>query len=230
MQPTDVLMSEHRLIEQVLNCLEKIVQQAEAAKKLDKTSALEAIDFCRFFADGCHHTKEEAHLFPVMEANGFSGGCSPVAVMQREHELGRLYMQAMAAAVESAAAGEPEALTWFVEHGKSYIKLLREHIHKEDACLFPAGGAARREVTRRSGDLRCGRACTARRSRRTAGSISGRHSLSIRPPDGPCPSRPTCRDQLPATATPVRRMASVGAVDGALARDRAVGTTVERAT
>ena len=29
MHPTDILMTEHRLIEQVLNCLEKIVQQAE---------------------------------------------------------------------------------------------------------------------------------------------------------------------------------------------------------
>jgi hemerythrin-like domain-containing protein len=138
MLPTDILMTEHRLIEQVLNCLEKIVQQAEAEKQLDKKSALEAIDFCRAFADGCHHAKEEAHLFPVMEANGFSGGCSPVAVMQREHELGRLYLQGMAAAVEAAAGGEPEALTWCVQHGKSYVKLLREHIHKEDLCLFPA--------------------------------------------------------------------------------------------
>ena len=138
MQPTDILMTEHRLIEQVLTCLEKIVQQAEAEKKLERKSALEAIDFCRAFADGCHHAKEEAHLFPAMEANGFSGGCSPVAVMQREHELGRMYIQGMAAAVESAAVGEHEALTWFVQHGKSYIKLLREHIHKEDTCLFPA--------------------------------------------------------------------------------------------
>jgi len=138
MQPTDILMTEHRVIEQVLNCLEKIVQQAEAERQLERASALEAIDFCRAFADGCHHAKEEACLFPVMEANGFSGGCSPVAVMQREHELGRLYVQGMAAAVESAAVGEPEALTWFVRHGKSYVTLLREHINKEDVCLFPA--------------------------------------------------------------------------------------------
>ena len=99
---------------------------------------MEAIDFCRSFADGCHHVKEEAHLFPVMEANGFSGGCSPVAVMQREHELGRLYIQGMSATVEGAAAGDPEALKWFVQHGQSYVKLLREHIQKEDTCLFPA--------------------------------------------------------------------------------------------
>jgi len=138
MQPTDILMMEHRLIEQVLNCLEKITQQADANKKLDKKSAREAIDFCRSFADGCHHAKEEAHLFPVMEANGFSGGCSPVAVMLREHELGRLYIQGMEAAVEAASTGDPEALKWFVQHGQSYVKLLREHMHKEDTCLFPS--------------------------------------------------------------------------------------------
>jgi len=138
MQPTDILMAEHRLIEQVLNCLEKIVRQAEAQKRLEKAPALEALDFCRSFADRCHHAKEEAHLFPVMEANGFSGGCSPVAVMQREHELGRLYVQGMATAVEGASADDPEALKWFVQHGQSYVKLLREHIRKEDICLFPA--------------------------------------------------------------------------------------------
>jgi hemerythrin-like domain-containing protein len=138
MTPTEILMAEHRLIEQVLNCLEKIVQHATADKKLDKKSALEAIDFCRSFADGCHHAKEEAHLFPAMQANGFSGGCSPVAVMQREHELGRLYIQGMSAAVDAASAGDLEALTWFVKHGQSYVALLREHIQKEDTCLFPA--------------------------------------------------------------------------------------------
>ncbi|MFZ1936047.1 MAG: hemerythrin domain-containing protein [Thermoguttaceae bacterium] len=138
MTPTEILMTEHRLIEQVLICLEKIVQQATTDQKLDKESALEAIDFCRSFADGCHHAKEEAHLFPVMEANGFSGGCSPVAVMKREHELARLYIQSMLATVEAASAGDPEAVKWFVQHAQSYVKLLREHIHKEDTCLFPA--------------------------------------------------------------------------------------------
>ncbi len=138
MQPTDILTTEHRLIEQVLNCLEKIARQADANKKLDKQSAREAIDFCRSFTEGCHHVKEEAQLFPVMEANGFAGGCSPVAVMQREHELGRLYVQGMEAVVEAAAAGDPEALKWFVQHVQSYVKLLREHMHKEDTCLFPS--------------------------------------------------------------------------------------------
>jgi hemerythrin-like domain-containing protein len=138
MQPTDILMNEHRIIEQVLNCLEQILNQCSAGETLDTKSAKQAIEFFRGFADRCHHGKEEAQLFPVMQANGFSGGCSPVVVMLREHELGRLYIQGMDAAIEPAAAGDPESLKWSIEHGQSYLKLLREHIRKEDICLFPA--------------------------------------------------------------------------------------------
>jgi len=138
MQPTDILMNEHRVIEQVLNCLERILEQCTTEKKLDTKSAKQAIEFFRSYADRCHHGKEEAHLFPVMQANGFSGGCSPVVVMLREHELGRLYIQGMDAVIEPAAAGDPESLKWFIQHGQSYLNLLKEHIRKEDICLFPA--------------------------------------------------------------------------------------------
>lgn len=138
MQPTDILMNEHRIIEQGLDCLEKILDQCTAENKLDTKSAKQAIEFFRGFADRCHHGKEETQLFPMMQAKGFSGGCSPVVVMLREHELGRLYIQGMNAAIEPAAAGDPESLKWFIQHGQSYLKLLREHIRKEDTCLFPA--------------------------------------------------------------------------------------------
>jgi hemerythrin-like domain-containing protein len=138
MLPTDILMDEHRIIEQALDCLEKLLEQCMAENKLDVQSASQLIDFFRGFADRCHHGKEEEQLFPMMEANGFSGGCSPVVVMLREHELGRLYIRGMEDAIEPAAAGDPESLKWFVQHSRSYLKLLREHIHKEDVCLFPA--------------------------------------------------------------------------------------------
>lgn len=138
MRPTDILMNEHRIIEQVLDCLDKLLEQCAAGQKLDTKSAKQAIEFFRGFTDRCHHGKEEAQLFPVMQANGFTGDCSPVVVMLREHELGRLYVQGMDATIESAATGDSESMEWFVQHGQSYVKLLREHIHKEDTCLFPA--------------------------------------------------------------------------------------------
>ena len=145
MNPTDILVNEHRIIEQVLNVLDKIIEQATTAGRLEAESAREALDFFRMFADRCHHGKEEAHLFPVMETRGFSGGCSPVAVMLREHELGRLYASGMAGAIDGASQGDADALQWFTQHGQSYIRLLREHIQKEDHCLFPSANRAFRE-------------------------------------------------------------------------------------
>jgi hemerythrin-like domain-containing protein len=142
MKATDVLMTDHRLIEQVLDCLEKIVERAARGQEVEKERAKEALEFCRMFADHYHHGKEEEQLFPVMQTHGFLGGCSPIVVMLREHELSRLYVQGMGATVDAAAAGDPEALEWFIQHAQSYIKLMREHIHKEDTCLFPAANHA----------------------------------------------------------------------------------------
>jgi hemerythrin-like domain-containing protein len=71
MRPTEILSSEHRVIEQVLDCLERIADNCSAQGSLNRESAEAAIDFFRTFADRCHHGKEETYLFPAMEACGF---------------------------------------------------------------------------------------------------------------------------------------------------------------
>ena len=70
MQPTEILIHEHRIIEQVLACLERITEKFTLAGRLDPQPARDAVAFFRNFADRCHHGKEEAHLFPAMEAAG----------------------------------------------------------------------------------------------------------------------------------------------------------------
>jgi hemerythrin-like domain-containing protein len=143
MNATDMLIAEHRVIEQVLHCLDRLIDQAEKTGRLaDEHAAREIMDFLRVFADRCHHGKEERHLFPILETRGFAGACGPLAVMLREHELGRVYVAGMEAATDGAANGEPDALHWFVQHGQSYIRLLTEHIQKEERCLFPSANRA----------------------------------------------------------------------------------------
>ncbi|HQU44593.1 MAG TPA: hemerythrin domain-containing protein [Pirellulales bacterium] len=137
MKPTEILMNEHRVIEQVLDCLEAILDRCAADDSLDLRSATQVMEFLGGFVERCHHQKEEYCLFPAMEANGFSGECSPVTVMLREHELGRVYVQGMRSAIESMAAGDSGPLK-FLQPGRAYLNLIREHIRKEDTCLFPA--------------------------------------------------------------------------------------------
>ena len=96
---TEVLKQEHRVIENVLDALERLAKAAE-------TSALaeweKAIDFARNFADKCHHLKEENLLFPALEERGIPREGGPIGMMLAEHEEGRGYVRAMAAAAPGA--------------------------------------------------------------------------------------------------------------------------------
>lgn len=142
MKPTDILSDEHRVIEQVLDCLERLAGECRSKGSLDKQAAKEAIDFFRNFAERCHYGKEEAHLFPAMEARGFPRNGGPTGVMLDEHEQGRACIRGMDEAIEAAAAGDAVAQKRFVDHATHYVGLLREHIQKEDHCLFAMANQA----------------------------------------------------------------------------------------
>jgi hemerythrin-like domain-containing protein len=118
------------------NCLEALALKGRAQGKLDGDSARQALDFFRTFADGCHHSKEERCLFPSLEARGLPRDGGPTGVMLHEHELGREYLGTMAATLGRAEAGEPEHVERFVRGALGYVRLLRDHIFKEDQRLF----------------------------------------------------------------------------------------------
>ena len=136
MQPTRILQLEHRVIEQVLDCLDRIANSCQAEERLDAASARDAIDFFRTFADRCHHGKEEGLLFPALEARGMPHDQGPIAVMLFEHQQGRAFAKAMADAIDEARAGNEEALTKLRDAGTGYVHLIRGHINKEDHVLF----------------------------------------------------------------------------------------------
>jgi hemerythrin-like domain-containing protein len=137
MPATDILANEHRVIEQVLTCLEQLTVEGIAQGRLDGDSARQAIDFFDTFADRCHHAKEEQGLFPLLEAKGFPPQAGPTGVMRAEHEEGRKQLRGLAVEVDRAAAGDGVALLRFARHAREYVHRMREHIAKEDHRLFP---------------------------------------------------------------------------------------------
>jgi hemerythrin-like domain-containing protein len=128
---TALLCDEHRVIERVLAVLEKLTTRP-VAQSLD--SWKKALDFIRGFADGCHHLKEEKVLFPAMEAHGISTDGGPIGMMLLEHEEGRGYVRAMLAALEEAHTDAAQQT--LISNAKAYIRLLKEHIEKENEILF----------------------------------------------------------------------------------------------
>jgi len=137
MQPTDILMHEHRVIEQVLACLDEMAVRFKSAGRIDEEPARQAIEFFRNFADKYHHAKEEGHLFPAFEVNSARAHCNPLPVMLMEHDHGRAHVIGMEQAIEAASKGDAGALNTWVQHATGLIGVLEEHIMKEDRVLFP---------------------------------------------------------------------------------------------
>jgi hemerythrin-like domain-containing protein len=142
MYPTELLMNEHRIIEQVLACLEAMAEQAVADEALDLYAARQAVDFFQNFADRCHHGKEEKALFPLLEVRGLTGGHGPTGRMLHEHVLGRRYLRALARAAEATVTGDRKSLQRFADQARAYGRWLREHIAREDEHVFPLADQA----------------------------------------------------------------------------------------
>ena len=137
MQATEILSSEHRVIERVLGSLEKAASAAETGADVRPGFFIDAADFIRGFADGCHHRKEENVLFQTMSTHGVPVEGGPIGVMLHEHELGRKFTREMRLGAERWAAGDSVGSDAVVTAARSYILLLQQHIAKEDQILFP---------------------------------------------------------------------------------------------
>ena len=137
MRAIEALMHEHRVIEVVLTGLERMAQRAREDGEVNQGRAAKALETLRQFADKCHHAKEEHNLFPLMEERGVSREGGPLGVMLHEHEQGRHHIETMERVLPGASRGDTEALRVFAGHARSYARLLRQHIGKEDKILYP---------------------------------------------------------------------------------------------
>jgi hemerythrin-like domain-containing protein len=129
--PIKDMEREHGLIKMVLRVLEKVCEQLESGKPLNKEHMQLAITFIREFADKCHHGKEEALYFPAVRENNIPEEIALVDGFIEEHTIGRGFVKNMADAIES------DDVSAFGENTKAYVKLLDQHIDRENEALFP---------------------------------------------------------------------------------------------
>ncbi|HPR52453.1 MAG TPA: hemerythrin domain-containing protein [Deltaproteobacteria bacterium] len=137
MKPTEELIHEHEVILHVLR------SASDEAIKMSNTSVIRPelvemmLDFFRNFADKCHHAKEEAHLFTMLENRGMPKDSGPIAVMLREHTEGRRRLSNIAGLLPAARLRDEDAIRAISENLVAYVSLLENHIAKENGVLFP---------------------------------------------------------------------------------------------
>ena len=137
-RPTQTLAAEHRLIEGVLDALERAVAEAERTRVLPAAFIEDVVLFSRVFVDRCHHGKEERCFFPCLVNLGLPADGGPIEIMLREHEEGRRLALAIADGLARYQHGSA-ALEDVLGICRDYVDLLRTHIEKETHVLFPLG-------------------------------------------------------------------------------------------
>ncbi len=166
-EPMDVLLAEHRITEQALNCLERMAERWSSpagGDDLDWPAVHEAIVFFQTFVEDWHFRREEAYF----AASGVrlesveiheSGKCT-----FHDHQRCATHLRGLTEAVEVIAsrstAGRPDhvdpaplaseadrqalrageiaaARRRFGEHARAYVDILLKHIENEEDFMYP---------------------------------------------------------------------------------------------
>ena len=135
MKATQQLRNEHEGVKVMLIILEQVCRQLEADRNLNEEHFDGILEFLKVFVDKCHHGKEEELLFPALVAAGIPEK-GPIAVMLKEHEMGRAHVGAMSQAYDEFTAGDRSSSRQIMQEAHGYISLLRSHIDKENNILF----------------------------------------------------------------------------------------------
>lgn len=131
----EVMMSEHRQIESVLDALDAYVTALYKGQVVEPADLGQFIRFLEKYADSKHHAKEEQILFVAMGKAGFPTEGGPVACMLSEHDEGRALVAELVKCAKEEAWSD-DVIKRIVTATVELSGLLRSHIYKEDNMLY----------------------------------------------------------------------------------------------
>lgn len=134
------LKQEHVALRQKMDAYFKRISTFQETAFTDVTAELQRIaEGVQAFAEELHpHSeREEKALFPVM-ANYIGREFGPIAVMEYEHEQGKLHLQQFHDHMQQIGGSVTrEQAQAVLRHAADAYHVLRDHFTKEETVLFP---------------------------------------------------------------------------------------------
>jgi hemerythrin-like domain-containing protein len=137
MMPIGPLMIEHRLIERMIAILATEKDRLVTGGALDPAKVRDAIDFMRYYADRCHHGKEEDILFLELEGRPLSNELRATMVqLKEEHQQARRLVRDLERCNRAVELGDLSVRQEMIELLREIAKLYPRHIETEDRHFF----------------------------------------------------------------------------------------------
>ncbi|MFW9824028.1 MAG: hemerythrin domain-containing protein [Candidatus Thorarchaeota archaeon] len=137
MMPIGPLMTEHRLIEKMIQLMEDEIGKMKKHNKANPLFIDTAVDFIRIYADKTHHGKEEDILFRDLEKKALSPNHTKIMnELVEEHIWARNKVGKIVEAKNDYLKGNVKVLDEIIELMKELVEFYPKHINKEDKHFF----------------------------------------------------------------------------------------------
>jgi hemerythrin-like domain-containing protein len=131
-------MIEHRLIEKMLDLVNRELDVIEKERKVNTVFIDTVVDFIRTYADRTHHGKEEDILFKELEMKKLNSDDTRIMrELVDEHMIARNAVEDLVAANNKYIGGNEKSIDVIIEKLTFLINFYPRHIIKEDRVFFP---------------------------------------------------------------------------------------------
>jgi hemerythrin-like domain-containing protein len=125
-----LLTEEHKVIRRAMDILNMMTEQANHGMQVDIHDVHALLLFLHYFADASHQAKEEAILFPALDASeAFTS--SKAQILLKDHNGERSLIE------ETQIALFTDRHSEFIASARRLTDLLSEHLIREESFLFP---------------------------------------------------------------------------------------------
>lgn len=139
MSPIGILMVEHRLIDRMIDLMQKELAKGEQGKNPDLVFIDGAIDFARTYADACHHGKEESILFDKLSMKRLLPEHKKLMdELVLDHIQNRKIVANLEMTRESYVKGDSSAVGPILTICKSLAEFYPGHMEREERDFFTA--------------------------------------------------------------------------------------------
>ena len=135
-RPTETLQKEHKICYLVIAAARRRSVAVRGGDEFHPDNVAMLVDFLDYF-DQCHDHKEDNLLFAKLAQRGMSTSTGILADLMQEHDELISRLEAIGDDLPRARTGDRKAITQLLDKIDAYLRLLDDHMHREDEVLFP---------------------------------------------------------------------------------------------